>query len=252
MIIDCHVHLRPYGLTPSERADMLVQFADKLSIDKLCVSLGPNVKSPYQSPPEEFITENTYVLDSIALHPDRFIGFCHVNPAHVGAALREIDRCIVERGMGGIKLLCGVFCNDPRVFPIVERAIELDVPILQHTWLKVTGNLEFESTPDHFADLATRYPEAKLIFGHTGGDWEYGVKAVTSCPNTYLETAGGNPEAGFVETAVREVGAERVVYGSDAPGRSFASQMAKVYGADISDEERGLILGKNMETLLNL
>ena len=43
MIIDCHVHLRPYGLTPSERADMLVRFADKLGIAKLCVSLGPNV-----------------------------------------------------------------------------------------------------------------------------------------------------------------------------------------------------------------
>src|SRR3712207_6583780 len=32
--------------------------------------------------------------------------------------------------------------------------------------------------------------------------------------------------------AVRELGAERILYGSDAGGRSFASQLAKVTGAD--------------------
>ena len=252
MIIDCHVHFRPGGMPTDERADMLVRFADRVGIDKLCVCCGPSLKSPYQSPPPEFIEQNDVVLEQMARYPDRFIGFCYVNPVHEKQALAEIDRCIVDGGMGGIKLLCGLFCNDPRMGPVIERAIELDVPVLQHTWKKVTGNLEFESTPDHFADLAARYPEAKLIFGHVGGDWEYGIKAVKHHPNTYLETAGGNPEAGFVEMAVREVGAGRVVYGSDAAGRSFASQIGKVYGADISDEEREQILGGNMERLLNL
>ncbi len=38
--------------------------------------------------------------------------------------------------------------------------------------------------------------------------------------------------------AVRELGAERVIYGSDAGGRSFASQLAKVYGADVPDSAK--------------
>ena len=42
--------------------------------------------------------------------------------------------------------------------------------------------------------------------------------------------------------AVRELGAERVIYGSDAGGRSFASQLAKVHGADVPDEAKRLIL----------
>jgi len=49
---------------------------------------------------------------------------------------------------------------------------------------------------------------------------------------------------------VRELGAHRVVFGSDAPGREFAPQLAKVYGADISEEERKLILGENMLKIL--
>jgi predicted TIM-barrel fold metal-dependent hydrolase len=53
-----------------------------------------------------------------------------------------------------------------------------------------------------------------------------------------------------VETAVRELGAERVIYGSDAGGRSFASQLAKVMGAEIPDAAKRLILGENLRQLL--
>ena len=51
--------------------------------------------------------------------------------------------------------------------------------------------------------------------------------------------------------AVRELGARRIVYGSDAPGRSFASQLAKVLGADIAEADRRLILGENLRRLLD-
>jgi hypothetical protein len=49
---------------------------------------------------------------------------------------------------------------------------------------------------------------------------------------------------------VRELGAERVIYGSDVGGRSFASQVAKVVGAEISNADKKLILGGNMRRLL--
>ena len=48
------------------------------------------------------------------------------------------------------------------------------------------------------------------------------------------------------------VGAERILYGSDAPIRDYASQLAKVTGARISDRERQRILGENAARLLNL
>ena len=50
--------------------------------------------------------------------------------------------------------------------------------------------------------------------------------------------------------AVRELGAARVLYGSDVGGRSFASQLAKVFGADISAAAKRLILGNNLKRLL--
>jgi uncharacterized protein len=52
-----------------------------------------------------------------------------------------------------------------------------------------------------------------------------------------------------VEMAVRELGPERVVYGSDVGGRSFASQLAKAMGADIPDSAKELVLGGNLRRL---
>ncbi len=248
MIIDGHVHLHSRPGPVRECVDELLHFADKFGIDKLCLSLG---RGRYQEPtPDQLREQNDEVAEALAYAPDRLIGFVYLNPVHTEASLSEIERHVVEGSMQGIKLWVACRCSDPRLDPLAERATELDIPILQHTWLKATGNLPHESTPDDMAELAARHPEAKLIYGHTGGDWEYGIMAVRPFPNVYADLAGGDPTAGLTELAVAELGPERVVYGSDAPGRSFASQLAKVQGADIPAETKPMILGDNMLRLL--
>jgi predicted TIM-barrel fold metal-dependent hydrolase len=152
--------------------------------------------------------------------------------------------------MVGVKLWVAQHCNRPELDPLVQRATDLKAVVFQHTWLKITGNLAGESTPMELAELAARHPQATLICGHSGGDWELGLRAIRPHPNVYAELGGGDPAAGFTEMAVREVGAERVLYGSDAGGRSFASQLAKVLGADVPDSARQLILGGNLKRLL--
>lgn len=69
-------------------------------------------------------------------------------------------------------------------------------------------------------------------------------------PNVCVELGGGDPVAGITEMAVRELGAERVVFGSDAGGRSFASHLGKVHGAAISNEAKPLIFAENLKRLL--
>jgi uncharacterized protein len=124
------------------------------------------------------------------------------------------------------------------------------VPILQHTWLKTTSNGPGESTPYDLVELARRHPQAHFICGHTGGTWELGIRVIRDSKNIWAGIAGSDPTSGFVEMAVRELGAERVIYGSDVGGRSFASQIAKVIGAEIPDTAKELILGGNLRRLL--
>jgi predicted TIM-barrel fold metal-dependent hydrolase len=134
--------------------------------------------------------------------------------------------------------------------PIVEAATKLKAVIFQHTWVKTTGNEPGESVPADLAVLAERHPEATFICGHTGGDWEPSIRTIRPYKNICTDLAGFDPTAGATEMAVRELGAERVLYGSDAAGRSFASQLGKVYGANISEHDRKLIFGENLKRLL--
>ena len=54
---------------------------------------------------------------------------------------------------------------------------------------------------------------------------------------------------GRLEEAVARLGAERVLYGSDGAGRSFATQLGKVLGALLPEDAKRLILSTNAERL---
>jgi predicted TIM-barrel fold metal-dependent hydrolase len=174
----------------------------------------------------------------------------YLNPKHQEASLRELDRCVGDGPMVGIKLWIAMRCNAPELDPIVRRAVELKAPILQHAYDRVDGNWPGESSCADVAALATRHPDASFICAHTGNDWERGIRMIRTAKNVWSEVCGSDPTAGFVEMAVRELGAERVIYGSDAGGRSFASQLAKVLSAHLPAEAQRLILGGNLRRIL--
>jgi predicted TIM-barrel fold metal-dependent hydrolase len=249
LIWDVHFHLSGVsGETPEERMAHLIQYADCLGVQRLVLSLGmPFVENPS---PQQLREANDQVLKALHPWPDRAFGFVYLNPNYLDFSLREFDRCVRDGPMVGVKLWVAKRCNASELDPIVDRATGMQAPILQHTWLKTDGNGAGESTPFDFAELAKRHPRASLICGHTGGDWERGIRAVRSLRNISVEIAGSDPTSGFVEMAVRELGAERVIYGSDAGGRSFASQLAKVMGAEIPESSRKLILGENLRRML--
>jgi uncharacterized protein len=248
-IWDLHCHLANLpGRTPAQRLARLIDYADRMGVGRLCLSMGTTWS--YDPSPVELRQQNDEVLAAIARYPNRVFGFVYLNPKHVRESLDELNRCVADGPMVGVKLWVARHADDPQLDPIVERATELKAVILQHTWIKITGNLPGESTPVHLASLAARHPDAQLICGHTGGDWEQGIRAVRARPNICVDLGGGDPVAGITEMAVRELGPERVLFGSDAPGRSFASQLAKVYGAAIPDDVKRFILGANLKRLL--
>ena len=65
-----------------------------------------------------------------------------------------------------------------------------------------------------------------------------------------METSGFDATAGFIEMAVREVGAKRIVFGRHLPARSLGTELGKVEGAEISEADKRLILVQNYRRLL--
>lgn len=225
-----------------------LRFNDRMGVERMCIYLG--VERSESPPPHELRAANDYVLRCMRFASDRVFGFAYVNPNYVKESLAEIERCIADGPMVGIKLWVARRCSDAVIDPIIRRAGELKAAIFQHTWFKVGGNLEGEPTPTDLAVLAARHRGVPLICGHTGGQWEMGIRAVRPVKTISVDLAGSDPTAGFTEMAVRELGPDRIIWGSDAGGRSLASQLSKVLGARVSDEDKQKILMGNLRQML--
>ena len=231
--------------------EALVALADRVGVERLCICMSP--PWTYEPTPEQFRRSNDDVLEILRHWSARAFGFVYLNPRYPRESLAELERCVADGPMIGIKLWVGWHANRPEVDAIVERAAELHAVILQHTWIKQRGkgNLPQESTPMELAELAARHPGVPLVCGHTGGgDWALGIRAIRTQRDVYADLGGGDPVYGEVEMAVRELGASRVLYGSDVSGRSFASQIGRVLGADLSVADKKLILRDNLRRLL--
>jgi len=242
------VHAHPYQAeSAADSARVLVEAAKRSGVEKICLC---SLRGGYEPSAAECREANDYTLAMRDAAPAVFIPFCYVSPMYPDEAMAEIDRCVKDEQMCGIKLWVARRATDPMLDPILERAVELGVPILQHAWCKTTGNLPGESFPADVAHLARRHPEARIIMAHLNGAGLRGIEDVADCPNLFVDASGGDPESGMVEAAVATLGPKRVVYGSDVPGRHFAVQMAKVLGADLLDTVKRDILWNNAARIL--
>jgi len=250
MIIDFHAH-PGYSRdlhTLQEEFRTALRAADYHGVHRICLSsLADWRESPS---PRSVRHGNDHVLALISDYPDRVIGFCYVNPRYPEEALREINRCIVQEGMSGIKLWISCKASDAMIDPIARRAAELRVPILQHAWHNVLGQKKGESTAADVARLAVRHPRTMIVMAHLSGVGERGLADIAPHENLSIDVAGGEPEAEMVELAVSRLGARRVVFGTDSPIRSYGATIGKVMSARLSARERRLILGGNAERLL--
>ena len=90
-----------------------------------------------------------------------------------------------------------------------------------------------------------------LIHAHIvgGGDWEHTVRAMRDASqNVYIDISGSNLDDGSIEFAVREMGVERVLFGTDG---TMAGSVGKVLDADLTEQEREQIFWANAEGILN-
>lgn len=251
MIVDVHVHLgvrqQIWGIkknTPENQIKMM----DDCGIDKACVF------SPASGliRPEHFDEANDYVAVARDAYPDRLIPFCIVNPWFGEDTVSEIERN-VERGFAGIKLYPtghGYYPIDsPLVDYVIGTAVRFDIPVLIHT--------DFNSkvaTPYQFANLARRWPEAKLIMAHMGMDPDlvhFAANLIQDLSNTYVDISATPdlPDA-VVKQPVDILGSERVLFGSDGPTLHPKLTMLKVKLAGLSDADERNVMGESILRLL--
>ena len=248
--IDIHVHHRwtdPSQPRPDHSLDQLKALALRNGIGKVLL-----LTIAIDQSQEATRKRNDATLRLMEEDLNFFLGACYLNATHDPEfSQQEAVRC-VRAGMVAIKQHMDAFADDPRQDPISEVAAELDVPIVWHAWYKRSDKYPHESDASQIARLARRTPRARYVMAHLTGVGRRGVQDVADLPNVWVDTSGCWPESEIVEYAVRHLGADRVVYGSDYVGRDYAVQLARVLGAGILEEDREKILWKNAASLLKL
>lgn len=154
----------------------------------------------------------------------------YVNP-QLDNAIEELERC-AEEGCRGVKLWISL--RDPetgsldKVPPILKRAGELGLPVKIHTFQRTDENLPGEVTMVQVAQLARQCPGTKIIAAHAGCNWRQSIGVGARLKNLYVDLSGGMPISDMLSSLSDSIGESHVLFGSDALGRSFASQIAKV------------------------
>jgi hypothetical protein len=104
-----------------------------------------------------------------------------------------------------------------------------------------------------FPPIAKAHPRASILLGHSGVTWrgyEQAQEAAAAAPNLYLELSGSQRNRTMLERCVDRLGAERIVYGSDMPALDPAGTLADVFTANVTDNDKEMILRYNFLRLL--
>jgi uncharacterized protein len=203
--------------------------------------------------------ENDWVSEQVAAHPDRLVGFCGMNPL-APYALDEVERCAGLPGMVGIKLHLANSDVDlrnrahlDRLGALFQRAEEVELALVVHMRTR-RPDYGGEDVVGFAEAVLSRAPTVPVQIAHLGG-WGGFDEPTASAVQAFnvllrepetdpagrllfdmaaasvpLERAGNDPElVEQVETmnaqvaeAIRILGVERVLFGSDRPARSVS------------------------------
>jgi predicted TIM-barrel fold metal-dependent hydrolase len=240
-IIDLHAHVGPfYNLhIPAASAADMVHAMDLCGIGRAAVSANISFEA-------DFVAGNDMMLEAAASHPGRLLGACAVNGSYPELSRDELERCFARPDVVMIKVHpwythCAL--TDKRMEGIYAFAGERGAPVLAHTWL----DGDAYGAQDIFAQAAREHPGVQWIMGHSGGPFgsRRAVEIARELPNVFLDTTLSMCPARQIEFFVREVGAERILFGTDNPFIDPRPQIGRVGLAEIPLRDKLAIFGGN-------
>lgn len=245
MQIDIHAHISIGG--QGEDRKELIKACEIYNIAKVYIS---GLGGGFYPNEDDIELSNLEVYRFMHEHQDLIGSFCYVNPRHANC-LDALMKGVEDYGMSGMKLWVSTFCDDPRVFPLIEKCIDYKIPILVHAFYKAVGQLEHESLGPNVASLANEYPEAKIIMAHLGANCYHGIKAIRNCKNVWVDISGSIFRRDDIDYTKKQIGAERILFGTDMPALSYLVNLGQIEEADLTNVEKELIYYKNALKVLD-
>lgn len=136
-------------------------------------------------------SRNDEIARFARMWPEKVIPFAAVDPTDPGA-MQELERCVEDLGMKGIKISphYQIFDPmDPRACAMYAWAERRGLPIAFHqaTSPMRTGPLRY-AHPMALDEVAVAYPDLKIVVAHFGHPWEPDtIVLIRKHPNVYTD-----------------------------------------------------------------
>ena len=254
-IVDVHAHIgRTVAVKGAQTHSDYLEIMRATNIEQAILS--PMAGGRQADGVHDTIRENDAIAEAMRADPVRFpMGLATVEVRHEEKALEELQRAFTVLGLRGLMLhamFSGFFIGSGDVLdPLLDLVSENDAICLAHS-MPEAGDFSMES-PRAIGHLAARYPRITFIMGHptiTEDQRAVAIEAATGRENVYVDIAYRcSPET--IEVLVRTLGAERILFGSDAPFCDPGVIVRSVKAARISDEAKERIWYRNGAELIN-
>ncbi|OHC51058.1 MAG: amidohydrolase, partial [Pseudomonadales bacterium RIFCSPLOWO2_02_FULL_63_210] len=148
--------------------------------------------------PEGWVFSNDEIAEYTRAYPERFVGVATVDLSKPLAAVRELERAVVELGCKALRIVPWLWKLPPNhrlYYPLYVKCIELDIPFC--TQVGHTGPLMPSETgrPVPYLDeVALDFPELRIVAGHIGHPWTDEMIGVAwKHDNVYIDTSAYLP-----------------------------------------------------------
>jgi uncharacterized protein len=217
---------------------------------------------------EKVKADNDWTAGQVALYPKRLVGFCSVNPVRE-YALEELARCSKNPHFRGLKLHFGnsvVDYHNPQHVEQVRRVFAAAngyrMPIVVHMRATISDKLPYgaDEARIFLNEMLPAAPDVPVQIAHLAGSGGYDDPLVDQALLVFIDAiAKGDPrtkrlwfdvatvatsdmtpaQATLIATRIRQVGIQRVLYGTDAavPGNSPREGWANFRKLPLSNPE---------------
>ena len=193
---------------------------------------------PIENP--DYEKPNQEIAEICGRYPGKFIGFAKHDPqAELGRIPRMLRHEVESLGLKGLKL------HKLPTRDMLDTVAELGIPIIYH--------------PERVANfhmIAAEYPQIPFLMAHLGNfaseKWTEHLEAISVArryPNVYLETSSVVFYK-FLEMAARELGAGKLIFGSDGPELDSRVELYKIKLLKLAPADEAMVTGGNIARLL--
>lgn len=198
-------------------------------------------------------------------HGPRFVGLAGVDPHKGMQAVRELEYAVRELGLRGLNLQCfehKLHINDPKMYPLYAKCIELGVPVNIHCGINFsTESLMDYGRPILLDQVMTHFPELKVCAAPPGWPWVHELIGVAwRHKNVHIgivfvrpkylgvENSGYEPLLQYGSTLLQD----RILFGSGFPTIPLERSLAELDALPLTDTVKRKWLGENAARLLGL